>query len=128
MAAGTLAGGLIYFAPSKSAVSLQAQVESAIAPVAEQIKEALEPAKEVAVQATDFVQEWVTGVPSQQPGAPMVLLNEPVVIIGEGQEALPKGTPVRVIKHQGPYVQVQHQSRIITIPRTAMVLGAYRSN
>ncbi len=130
-AAGVLAGGLLYLNSSKAPVaSLQAEVQSAAEPVVEQIKGVLAPMETAAATVAGSVKGWVTGVAPQRPGTPVVLLSEPVVILGapSGNEALPKGTPVRILKHQGAYVQVQHQSRVITIPRTAMVLGAYRPN
>lgn len=129
-AAGVLAGGLFYLNSSKAPVALQAEVQAAAAPVVDQIKGVLAPVETAAAKVAESVTGWVTGAAPQRPGAPVVLLSENVVILGAstGNESLPKGTPVRILKHQGAYVQVQHQSRVITIPRTAMVLGAYRPN
>lgn len=129
-AAGVLAGGFLYLNPSKAPVALQAELQAAVEPVVEQVKEVLAPMETMAANVADHVKAWVTGVAPQRSGTPVVLLSEPVIILGAatGREALPKGTPVRILKQQGPYVQVQHESRVITIPRTAMVLGAYRPN
>lgn len=123
-----LAGGIFYFSSQKPAVPFRVNVQSLAAPAVEQITAVLAPVEKMAVAAAEQVTEWAAAAPEQKSSTPVVLLSEPVIIIGDGREALPKGTPVRVLKHQGLYVQVLHESRVITIPRTAMVLGAYRPN
>jgi hypothetical protein len=126
-----LAGGLLYFGAPKGRVSVVTnEVQSVLEPMVDQLKEVLAPVETAAVRMTEDVAGFVKGSSAQQSGSPVVLLSEPVIILGDsfGREALPKGTPVRVLKNQGSYVQVQHASRVITIPRTAMVFGAYRPN
>lgn len=131
-AAGVVAGGFFYFNPSKAPVAIQEEVRSAAAPVVEKIKEVLGPVQTVVAKTAENVTRLVTGAPPQPPGPPTFLLSETVVILGapNGNESFPEGTPVRVLRQHGPYVQVQvqNESRVITIPRTAMVLGAYRPN
>jgi len=127
-AAGVLAGGFLYFYPSKAPMALQTEVQAAAEPVVSQVKEVLAPVETAVAKVAENVVGWMRGTAPQRPGTSVVLLSEPVVILGAptGNEALPKGTPVRILKQHGFYVQVQHESRVITIPRTAMTLGAYR--
>ncbi|MHA3770636.1 hypothetical protein ACXR0O_03750 [Verrucomicrobiota bacterium sgz303538] len=130
MLAGVLLAGAWKFALPKAPAPVQAQVNAVAESVVEKAKEVLAPAEAVASSVVEKAAVWTKETPKETEGAPLVMLSEPVVILGspEGTQALPKGTPVRVLKQQGHYVQVQHESRVILIPRTATVLGAYRTN
>ena len=129
MLAGVLAVGVWKFALPKAPAPVQTQVNAVAESVVEQVKEILAPAEAVASSVVGKAVQWTGDAPKEE-GSALVMLSEPVVILGdpEGTQALPKGTPVRVLKQQGHYVQVQHDSRVILIPRTATVFGAYRTN
>ena len=60
-----------------------------------------------------------------------LVLREPVVIVRAGQEgasSLPVGTAVDLVKNEGLFLRVRYDQSVVTIPRSAVVSGAMRTN
>ncbi len=60
---------------------------------------------------------------------PTVLLNEPVVIIpgrDQAMESLPRGTQVKLVSSDGPFLRVGHAQEVVTVPKSVIVAGVSR--
>ena len=77
------------------------------------------------------IANWIASVRGEPAKSATVLLAEPVTIIRGPAYAgtqLPKGTPVKLVASEGRFLRVRYNESVITIPRTAAVMGAYRIN
>ena len=65
-------------------------------------------------------------------GSAHMMLNQNVLVLNDasGEQALElqKGTQVRLVANEGRFVRVSHGNKIVTIPRSAVVVGVARTN
>jgi hypothetical protein len=80
----------------------------------------------------DRVTDWFAPAAfATRDGDKTLVLAEPVQIIrGPAYDGtqLPKGTAVQLLAAEGNFLRVRYNQSVITIPRSAVFLGAYRIN
>jgi hypothetical protein len=96
----------------------------------------IQPVGEVIRKVADLTLPWAVERPpvpaprySANTTGSTVLLNQPVVIIpgkDEAMTSLPRGTQVKLVSSDGPFLRVGHDRDVVTVPKSVVVAGVSR--
>ncbi len=130
IAAGALVAGFLHFTFNTDPVTATVTAVRAAEAAARGVKlsSPLTFSERVANVYSSVVERFS---PQRARSASTLLLNQPVAILHDKERLwteLPRGTAVQLVSAEGAFVRVRHARSIVTMPRSALVQGATRTN